>query len=122
MGTFNLPPPVSHINVISSSMMVPRQCSLRNNYFSNTWPLTPSIATLEEGKVGGMYYPICVIEISYQSIINSTYYDSILLSTEDVDDDVELVSTIYSTLDMDYLDIVLPYDEEILEEMTVVER
>lgn len=68
-----------------------------------------------------MTYPISTIEIAYQSIVDSTDSNPILVSTEDVDDDVAPVWKIDSTLVMDFLDIVLPYEEEILESMIGVE-
>lgn len=62
-----------------------------------------------------------VVEISYQSIVNYTYFDPMPLPLEDEDGDVAPVWTIDSTLSMDLFDIVLPYDEAILEAMTGVE-
>lgn len=69
-----------------------------------------------------MAYPITTTKFPYQSIVN--YMDSgpIPVSTEDVDDVVVSVQIIDSTLAMYFLDIVLPYEQEILEEMIVVER
>ena len=69
-----------------------------------------------------MAYPIFATEIAYQSIVNFVDSDPNPISFENVDDDVALVQTIDSTLAMDFLYIILRFEEEILEENTGVER
>ena len=69
--------------------------------------------TLEEGKLGGMAYPISTIEITQKYIVNSTNSDPIHPPSEDLDGDVDLVWTVNSTLAMDYLNIALTSDEAI---------
>jgi len=52
--------------------------------------LSPT-TTLEDGKLGGMAYPIFATEIAYQSIVNFVDSDPNPISFENVDDDVALV-------------------------------
>ena len=65
MGTFDLPPPTVHINAISSSKAPLRREFFRTHYFSDPWTLPSPTATLEEGQVGGMAFPISAAEIAY---------------------------------------------------------
>jgi len=74
---------------------------------------------MDSGWNGILYLQI---GISYQSIVNFSYSHPTRVSTEDVDDDVASVWIIDSTLTKNFLDIFLPSEEVILEEMTFIER
>lgn len=122
IGTFYIPSPIAYVNAISSSKFASRKGSFITHYFSDPWLLPPSFATFEEGKVGGMAYPISGAEITYQSIENFANFDPIPLPLEDLYGDMAPVWNIDSTSTMDCLDIVLPSEGEILEAMTRVKR
>lgn len=68
-----------------------------------------------------MAYPMSATKLVYQCIVNSIDFDPIPLPSEDEDGDVAPVWIVDSTSTMDYLNIVLPSDEAILEAMTGVE-
>ena len=65
MGTFDIPPPMVHINSISSSRAPLRREFFRTHYFSDPWTLPSPTATLAEGQVGGMEFPMSAAEIAY---------------------------------------------------------
>lgn len=80
------------------------------------------MTTLDGGQVSGMAFPMSTEELSYQSIVDSTNNHPTSFSKEELDGDVALVWTLDSTSALDFLDTVLPSDEEIFEAMTVVDR
>ena len=122
MGTFDIPPHSIHINVISSSKAPTRRDFFQTHYFSDPWTLTSPAIILEEGQVGGIKFPISVAEIAYQYIIEFADSDPVCPSPEHLDGDVALYWTLNSSSTQDCLNIVLPSQEEILKEMTDVER
>ena len=75
MGIFDFPTPISQINAISSSKEPSRREFFRTHYFSDPWPLPSSTTKLDEGKVGGMEFPMSVAKIAYQSIVNTVDFD-----------------------------------------------
>lgn len=60
-----------------------------------------------------MAYPIFEKEIMYQYIVNSANSHPIPLQSEHADNDVALVWRVDSTSAMDFVDIVLPSEEEL---------
>ena len=122
MGTFDLPSPFAKINVVSSSKESPREEFFRTRYFSDPWTLPSPTTTLVEGQVNGMAFPISAVELRYQSIVNSTNNHSTPFSGEELDGDVAPAWTLDSTSAMNFLDTVLPSEEEILEVMMGVDR
>lgn len=106
--------PVARINVISSSKGTSRKGFFRTHYFSDPWPLPFSITTLDEGKVGGMAFPMSAAKISYQSIVNTANSNPTPLSLEELDRDVALSWTLDSTSAMDYLDTCFPSEEAMI--------
>lgn len=69
-----------------------------------------------------MAFPMSATELRYQFIINSTDDHPTPFLEEELDGDVASAWTLDSTSTMDYLDMVLPSIESILEEMTGVDR
>ena len=122
MGSFDLPPPKVSINAISSSKAPLRREFFRTHYFSDPWTLPSPTATLEEGQVGGMAFPISAAEIVYQSVVDTAESDPAPLSPEELDGDVAPAWTLTSSSAQDCLDTTLPSEEAILEEMTGIDR
>ena len=69
-----------------------------------------------------MEFPMSAIELRYKSIVNSTDNHSNPFSEEELDGDVAPAWTLDSTSAMDFLDMVLPSEEAILEAMMGVDR
>jgi len=69
-----------------------------------------------------MEFPMFSTEPSYQYIINSTDNHPTPFSQQELDGDVALAWTLDSTSALDFLDTVLPSEEEILEAMMGVDR
>ena len=97
MGTFNLPPPTVHINAISSSKAPLQREFFRTHYFLDPWTLPSPSATLAEGQVGGMAFPMSAAEIAYQSIVDSAESIPAPLSPEELDGDVAPAWTLSSS-------------------------
>lgn len=104
MGTFDLLSPIAQIYFISSSKAYSIRYFFQNHKFLDPWPLPYSTTTVEEGYVDGMTYPMSAAEISYQFIINTTDFDQILLSPEDLDGDGAPNSSLNLASSLDYLD------------------
>ena len=92
----------------------------RTHYFSDPWTLPSPTATLAEGQVGGMAFPMFAAEIAYQSIVDSAEF--IPASPEELDGDVAPAWTLSSSFAQDFLDTSLPSEEAILEAMTGIDR
>ena len=69
-----------------------------------------------------MTFPMSVAELRYQSIVNSTDDHPSPFSKERLDGDVALAQALDSTSALDYLDSILPSEEEILEVMMGIDR
>lgn len=122
MGTFDLPSPITIINVISSSKESPRKQFFQTHYFSDPWTFPSPTTTLAEGKVNGMAFRMFAADLRYQSIVNSTNDHSTPFSKEELDGDVALAWTLDSTFSLDHLHTVLPSKEVILEVMMGVDQ
>ena len=69
-----------------------------------------------------MTFPMFAAELRYQSIVNSTDDHPSPFSKERLDGDVALAQALDSTSALDYLDSILPSEEEILEVMMGIDR
>ncbi len=83
-------------------------------YFSDPRTLSFPTTTLDEGKVGGMAFPMSVAELRYQPIINSTDDHPTPFSEEELDDDVAPAWNLDSTSARNFLDTVLPSEKAII--------
>jgi len=69
-----------------------------------------------------MAFPMSTTELSYQSIINPTNNHPTPFSQEELDGNLAPSWTLDSTLALDCLDTILPFEEAILEAMMGVDR
>ena len=69
-----------------------------------------------------MTFPMSATELRYQSIVNSADDHPTPFLEEESDGDVALAWTLDSISAMDFLNMVLPYEEAILEAMMGVDR
>ena len=54
MGMFDLPPPTTRIDIISSSKDPLRKEFVQAHYFSDPGALSSSVTTSDDGKLGGI--------------------------------------------------------------------
>lgn len=69
-----------------------------------------------------MAYPMSVTNFFYQFIIKTADSNPTPISPKELDGDVSPAWTLDSTSSMDCLDTILPYEEEILEAMKIIDR
>ena len=122
MGVFDLPPPTARIDTISSSKEPLRKEFVQTHYFSDPGPLSSSVTTSDDGKVGEIESSTSAVELRCEST-DDPADDHLTPSLEkELDGDVAPAWTLDSTSDMDCLDTVLPSEEAILEAMMGVDR
>jgi hypothetical protein len=126
MGTFDYSSPSNDVKLIS---LVPDQpkvailqvSSFTTSYFHDLWAL-PSPLVLMEG-IGnlGMAMPLSATEVAY-NIFQQASVNPDLTPSQELDPVLEPIWAQYSLATQDYLDLVLPSDEVILEAMTGPDR
>lgn len=122
MGTFDLPPPIARIDTISSSKEPLRKEFVQTHYFSDPGPLSSSVTTSDDGRVGEIESSMSAAELRCESIDNSSNNNSTRFSGEALDGDVAHSWTLDSTSTLDCLDIVFPFDKAIFEAMMAIDR
>jgi hypothetical protein len=126
MGTFNYPPSNGNIHYMTVVPDQPRaeifQIALfHTTYFNNPWTLPSPSATMEGIEHHGMAIPLSMTEVAY-SIIRQAPTDPDPTLAQELDPGLEPIWAEGSLADTDSLDLVLPSDEAIIEEMTSPDR
>jgi hypothetical protein len=126
MGTFDYPPPTDDVKYISTVLDQPRAeifqvSSFRMTYFYDPWTLPSPSTTMEGTGHHGMAMPLSTTEVAY-SIVQQASVDPNLTLAQELDPVLEPAWAQGSLTDTDSLDLVLPSDEAIIEEMTGPDR
>ena len=126
MGTFDYPPPTDNVHYMSvvpdqSSAEIFQISSFDMTYFNDPWNL-PSPSTMMEG-IGHhvMAMPLYATEVAY-SIVQQAFADPDTIPAQELDSVLEPIWAQGSLADSDYLDLVLPSEEAIIEAMTSLDR
>jgi hypothetical protein len=123
MGTFDYPPPQGDLKFISNHHNVDifHVSSFHTTYFKDPW-IRPSPSTMMEGTGhNGMPIPLSVAEATY-FLVQQDSTDTDPTPTQELYPIPELIWTQGSLAGTDSLDLVLPSDEEIIEEMTSLDK
>jgi hypothetical protein len=119
MGTFDYPPPQSDINFISNHHKVEifQVSSFCTIYFNDPWIL-PSPSVMMDGTGHScMSMPLSAAEVAY-SLVQQTSAHTDPTPAEELDPLLEPIWAQGSLATTDSLDLVLPYDEAVIEAMT----
>lgn len=130
MGTFNFSASVAYINstlassiVLVSSASTSQVCYFRTTYFEDLWILPSPSGSTKEIEHVGIAMPLPAVEITFLAIQSaSANINPVPPRTKELDHLTMPMWASNSSLSMDCLDTILPYDETILEAMTGPER
>jgi hypothetical protein len=119
MGTFDFPPPHDDIKFVSNHHKVEifQVSSFCTNYFEDPWILPSPSATMDETGHSGMSMPLSVAEVVY-SLVQQASTNPDPTPTQELDPLLEPIWAQGSLSNVDLLDLVLPYDEAVIEAMT----
>jgi hypothetical protein len=123
MGTFDYPPPHSDIKFISNHHQVEifQVSSFRVTYFEDPWILPSPLAMMDETGNPSMSMPLSTAEVAY-SLVQQASADTDLTSAQELDPLLEPIWAQGSLANTDSLDLVLPYDEAVIEAMTSLDK
>jgi hypothetical protein len=126
MGTFDYLPPSSNVKMISVVPDQPRAkifqvSSFYTTYFTDLWTLPSPSALMEETGNPGMFMPLFVVEVAY-NIVHQDLVDLDLSPAQELDLVLEPIWIQGSLANTDSLDLVLPFDEAIIEGMTGLDK
>jgi hypothetical protein len=126
MGTFDYPPPSSDVNFISTTLDQPRAeifqvSSFRTTYFNDPWTLPSPSSSMEGTGNPGMDIPLSVTKVAY-SIVQQASSDLDPTPTQELDPVLEPIWAQGSLTNTNYLDLVFPSDEAIIEALTGLDR
>jgi hypothetical protein len=119
MGTFDYLPPQGDIKFISNHLKVEifQFLSFRTTYFDDPWTIPSLLVTMDGTGHPGMSMPLSAAEVAY-SLVQKASTNTDLTPTQEFDPLLEHIWAQGSLTDTDSLDLVLPSDEAIIEEMT----
>jgi hypothetical protein len=119
MGTFDYPPPHDDIKFISNHHKVEifQVSSFCMTYFEDPWILPSPSAMMDETGHSGMSMPLSAAEVAY-SLVQQTSANLDPTPTQELDPLLEPIWAQGSLANIDSLDLVLPYDETVIEAMT----
>jgi hypothetical protein len=119
MGTFDFPPPQGDVKFISThhKAEIFHVSSFRTTHFTDPWILPSPSDTMEATGHAGMSSPLSAAEVVY-STVQQTSATSGSIPAPELDPLFEPIWAQNSLVDTDSLDLVLPSDEAIIEEMT----
>jgi hypothetical protein len=123
MGTFDFLPPHENIKFISNHYKVEifQVSSFYMTYFENPWILPSPSATMDEMGHSGMSMPLSTVEAAY-SLVQQASGNSDLSPAQEFNPLLEPIWAQGSLSNVDSLDLVLPFDEAIIEAMTSSEK
>jgi hypothetical protein len=118
MGTFDYLPPQGDIKFISNHHKVEifQFSSFRTTYFDDLWILPYPLATMDEAGHPGMSMPLSAIEVAY-SLVQQASANTDPTLAQELDPLLEPIWAHGSLTNTDSLDLVLPFDEVVIEEM-----
>jgi hypothetical protein len=119
MGTFDFPPPQGDVKFVSThhKAEIFHVSSFRTTYFNDLWILPSPSDTMEAIGHAGISSPLSAAEVAY-SMVQQTSTTPDPIPTQELDPLFEPIWAQNSLVDTDSLDLVLPSDEAIIEEMT----
>jgi hypothetical protein len=119
MGTFYYPPPHGDVQFISThhKAEIFHVSSFRMTYFQDPWILPSPSATMDETGHDGMSMPLSVAEVVY-SLVQQTSAAPDPTPTQELNPLPEPIWAQGSLATTDSLDLVLPFDEVVIEAMT----
>jgi hypothetical protein len=123
MGTFDYPPPHGDVKFISThhKAEIFHISSFRTTYFQDLWILPSPSATMDETGHAGMSMPLSTTKVAY-SLVQQTSTTPYPTPAQELDPLLEPVWAQGSLATTDSLDLVLPFDEVVIEEMTSPDR
>jgi hypothetical protein len=123
MGTFDYPPPHGNIKFISNHHKVEifQVSSFRMTYFEDPWILPSPSAMMDETGHPGMSMPLFVAEVAY-SLVQQALANTDPTPAQELDPLLEPIWAQGSLANIDSLDLVLPYNESVIEEMTSLDK
>jgi hypothetical protein len=123
MGIFNYPPPHNDIKFISNHHKVDifHVSSFRTTYFEDPWILPSPLATMDETGHPGMSMPLSAAEVVY-SLVQQALANPDPTPAQELDPLLVPIWAYSSLANIDSLDLVLPYDEAVIEEMTSLDK
>jgi hypothetical protein len=123
MGTFDYLPPPDDIKFVSNQPTVEIfQVSLfRTTYFHDPWTLPSPSRMMEGTEHHGMAMPLSTKEVAY-SIVQQAFVDPDPTPAQDLDLISESTWARGFLTNTNYLDLVLPFDKEIIEAMTIPDK
>jgi hypothetical protein len=119
MGTFDYPPPQGDIKFISNHHKVEifQVSSFCTTYFDDPWILPSPSATMDEAGHPEMSMPLSIAEVAY-SLVQQALANTNPTPAQELDPLLEPIWAHGSLANTDSLDLVLPSDEAVIEEMT----
>ena len=119
MGTFDYPPPQGDVKFISThhKAEIFHVSSFRTTYFQDPWTLPSPSDTMDATGHAGMSTPLSATEVAY-SLVHQASATPDLIPAQELDPLLEPIWAQDSFANIDSLDLVLPYDEAIIEAMT----
>jgi hypothetical protein len=123
MGTFDYPPPQGDVRFISDHHKVEifQVSSFLTTYFNDLWILPSPLATMEGTRHPSMSVPLSATEVAY-SLVQQTSADTDPTPVQELDSTLEPIWDQGSLVDTDSLDLVLPSNEAVIEEMNSPEK
>jgi hypothetical protein len=123
MGTFDYPPPHDNVKFISNHHKVEifQVSSFRMNYFEDPWILPSPSSTMDETGHPSMSMPLSTTEVAY-SLVQQASANPDPTSAQELDPLLEPISAQGSLTNIDSLDLVLPFDEAVIKEMTSLDK
>jgi hypothetical protein len=123
MGTFYYPPPHDDIKFISNHHKVEifQVSSFHTTYFEDPWILPSPSATMDKTWHPIISMPLSVIEVAY-SLVQQASAHTDLTPAQELDPLLEPIWAQGSLANIDSLDLVLPYDEVVIEAMTSLDK
>jgi hypothetical protein len=126
MGTFDYPPPSDNFKFISIFLDQPKaeifqMSSFHMNYFNDSWNLPSPSSTMEGTRHHGMSMPFSMTQVAY-SIVQKSSTDPDPTPAQELDPVLEPIWAQYSPTTTDFLDLVFPFDEAIINALTGLDR
>jgi hypothetical protein len=119
MGTFDYPPPHDDVKFISNhhKAEIFQVSSFRTTYFVDLWILPSPSAMMDVTRHSGMSMPLSTTEVAY-SLVQQASANSDLTPTQELDPPLEPIWAQGFLANINSLDLVLPFDEAVIEAMT----
>jgi hypothetical protein len=123
MGTSDYPPPHDDVKFISNhhKAEIFHVSSFRTTYFEDPWILPSPSATMDETGHFDMSMPLSAAGVAY-SLVQQASANPDPIPAQELDPPLESIWAQGSLANIDSLDLVLPSDEVVIEEMTSLEK